>query len=93
MGIALTNCTAVLFDVQEVFSLLQVIERVLGIAVLPDFKMQMIAGGPAGGAHLADHTSLLHSLTGGHINLGKMSIKSGYSVSVVNNDAVTIGPW
>ena len=62
--------------------MLNVIFRVLRLAVDPDFKMQVRARGHAGAAHPANSLPLLHGLTMPHRLDGQMGIEGRHAAAM-----------
>src|SRR5690606_18967163 len=55
-------------------SLVQVFQRILHLALLEHFKMQMHAGGIAGASHHADFVALFDDVAFGHANFAQVGI-------------------
>ena len=53
--------------------------------------MEVRAGGPAGGTHIADDLTLSDVGPGGHRHGGHMSIERGVAAAVVDEDIVAVG--
>ena len=60
------------------------------LPILIHLKVQMIAGGPPGLAHITDHLPGFHLLTGHDADGGAMRIQSFQAIAVVNANIVAI---
>ena len=68
--------------------LFQVTHRVLGDAILPDFKVKVNPGRSSGRSHLSNRLTLRNGLARRNIKLITMSVKSRKTIAVINNDCL-----
>ena len=61
-------------------------------AVAADLKVEMIAGGPASGAHIGNGLALGHGISHAYRNGGAVGIQGGEAAAMIHNEIIAVAP-